>query len=97
MRTRSSSVDDNESGKREVSCWIIISWSLSDECLQIESLSVTFHGHELVADSTLELNYGRYAISCFFPSLVTEVLNSRCCERQCLDEYVMSSLNNHQF
>ena len=30
--------------------------------MQIESLSVTFHGHELVADSTLELNYGRYAI-----------------------------------
>lgn len=28
--------------------------------MQIESLSVTFHGHELVADSTLELNYGRY-------------------------------------
>lgn len=26
---------------------------------QIESLSVTFHGHELVSDSTLELNYGR--------------------------------------
>lgn len=28
-------------------------------CVQIESLSVTFHGHELVSDSTLELNYGR--------------------------------------
>lgn len=27
--------------------------------IHIESLSVTFHGHELVADSTLELNYGR--------------------------------------
>lgn len=32
-------------------------------CMQIESLSVTFHGHELVADSTLELNYGRYDFS----------------------------------
>lgn len=32
--------------------------------MQIESLSVTFHGHELVADSTLELNYGRYAMLC---------------------------------
>lgn len=27
--------------------------------IHIESLSVTFHGHELVTDSTLELNYGR--------------------------------------
>ncbi|EFJ17947.1 ATP-binding cassette transporter, subfamily F, member 4, SmABCF4 [Selaginella moellendorffii] len=27
--------------------------------IHIESLSVTFHGHELVSDSTLELNYGR--------------------------------------
>jgi len=27
--------------------------------IHIESLSVTFHGHELVVDSTLELNYGR--------------------------------------
>ncbi|KAJ7545087.1 hypothetical protein O6H91_09G107000 [Diphasiastrum complanatum] len=27
--------------------------------IHIESLSVTFHGHELIADSTLELNYGR--------------------------------------
>ncbi len=31
--------------------------------LQIESLSVTFHGHELVVDSTLELNYGRYILA----------------------------------
>ncbi|KAB5561733.1 hypothetical protein DKX38_006690 [Salix brachista] len=27
--------------------------------LQIESLSVTFHGHDLIVDSDLELNYGR--------------------------------------
>jgi ATP-binding cassette subfamily F protein 2 len=27
--------------------------------IHIESLSVTFHGHDLVVDSTLELNYGR--------------------------------------
>ncbi|CAK9192609.1 hypothetical protein BDL97_01G128400 [Sphagnum fallax] len=27
--------------------------------IHIESLSLTFHGHELVVDSTLELNYGR--------------------------------------
>jgi hypothetical protein len=26
--------------------------------LQIESLSVTFHGHDLIVDSELELNYG---------------------------------------
>ena len=26
---------------------------------QIESLSVTFHGHDLIVDSELELNYGR--------------------------------------
>lgn len=29
--------------------------------LQIESLSVTFHGHDLIVDSELELNYGRLA------------------------------------
>ena len=28
--------------------------------LQIESLTLTFHGHELIVDSSLELNYGRY-------------------------------------
>jgi hypothetical protein len=28
--------------------------------LQIESLSLTFHGHDLIVDSELELNYGRY-------------------------------------
>lgn len=28
--------------------------------LQIESLSVTFHGHDLIVDSELELNYGRF-------------------------------------
>lgn len=28
--------------------------------LQIESLSVTFHGHDLIVDSLLELNYGRF-------------------------------------
>lgn len=27
--------------------------------IQIESLSVTFHGHDLIVDSELELNYGR--------------------------------------
>lgn len=27
--------------------------------LQIESLSVTFHGHDLIVDTELELNYGR--------------------------------------
>jgi hypothetical protein len=27
--------------------------------LQIESLSLTFHGHDLIVDSELELNYGR--------------------------------------
>ncbi|XVF46267.1 hypothetical protein PTKIN_Ptkin03bG0014100 [Pterospermum kingtungense] len=27
--------------------------------IRIESLSVTFHGHDLIVDSTLELNYGR--------------------------------------
>lgn len=30
--------------------------------LQIESLSVTFHGHDLIVDSELELNYGRFVI-----------------------------------
>lgn len=29
---------------------------------QIESFSLNFHGHELVSDTTLELNYGRYAL-----------------------------------
>lgn len=29
---------------------------------QIESLSLTFHGHDLIVDSELELNYGRYAV-----------------------------------
>lgn len=28
--------------------------------IHIESLSVTFHGHELIVDSELELNYGRH-------------------------------------
>ena len=28
--------------------------------LQIESLSLTFHGHDLIVDSELELNYGRF-------------------------------------
>lgn len=27
--------------------------------MQIESLSVTFHGYDLIVDSMLELNYGR--------------------------------------
>ena len=27
--------------------------------IRIESLSVTFHGHDLIVDSELELNYGR--------------------------------------
>ena len=27
---------------------------------QIESLTLTFHGHDLIVDSSLELNYGRY-------------------------------------
>lgn len=27
--------------------------------MQIESLSLTFHGHDLIVDSELELNYGR--------------------------------------
>lgn len=27
--------------------------------LQMESLSLTFHGHDLIVDSELELNYGR--------------------------------------
>ncbi|KAF9589328.1 hypothetical protein IFM89_022655 [Coptis chinensis] len=27
--------------------------------IHIESLSVTFHGHDLIVDSELELNYGR--------------------------------------
>lgn len=30
--------------------------------MQIESLSLTFHGHDLIVDSELELNYGRYAV-----------------------------------
>ncbi|RWV83537.1 hypothetical protein BHE74_00039057 [Ensete ventricosum] len=30
---------------------------------QIESLSLTFHGHDLIVDSELELNYGRYYMS----------------------------------
>lgn len=30
--------------------------------LQIESLSVTFHGHDLIVDSELELNYGRFVL-----------------------------------
>ncbi|RZS18308.1 hypothetical protein BHM03_00050573 [Ensete ventricosum] len=29
----------------------------------IESLSLTFHGHDLIVDSELELNYGRYYMS----------------------------------
>lgn len=29
---------------------------------QIESLSLTFHGHDLIVDSELELNYGRFVI-----------------------------------
>jgi ATP-binding cassette subfamily F protein 2 len=28
--------------------------------LQIESLTLTFHGHDLLVDTKLELNYGRY-------------------------------------
>lgn len=34
--------------------------------LQIESLSVTFHGHDLIVDSELELNYGRFVINIYF-------------------------------
>lgn len=33
--------------------------------MQIESLSLTFHGHDLIVDSELELNYGRYFIVMF--------------------------------
>lgn len=33
--------------------------------LQIESLSLTFHGHDLIVDSELELNYGRFVIFFF--------------------------------
>ena len=34
--------------------------------LQIESLTVTFHGHDLIVDSELELNYGRFAFNYFW-------------------------------
>jgi ATP-binding cassette subfamily F protein 2 len=30
--------------------------------IRIESLSVTFHGHDLIVDSELELNYGRFVV-----------------------------------
>lgn len=32
---------------------------ISQWLLQIESLSLTFHGHDPIVDSELELNYGR--------------------------------------
>jgi len=37
---------------------VLTSHALSRD-IHIESLSVTFHGHELIVDSELELNYGR--------------------------------------
>jgi ATP-binding cassette, subfamily F, member 2 len=37
--------------------------------LQIESLSLTFHGHDLIVDSELELNYGRYTHIATFISI----------------------------
>jgi len=37
--------------------------------LQIESLSLTFHGHDLIVDSELELNYGRYTHIASFISI----------------------------
>jgi ATP-binding cassette subfamily F protein 2 len=40
-------------------CTGILASHAQSRDIHIESLSVTFHGHELVADSTLELNYGR--------------------------------------
>lgn len=35
--------------------------------LQIESLSLTFHGHDLIVDSELELNYGRFVLGLIMP------------------------------
>ncbi|XP_024984209.1 ABC transporter F family member 1-like [Cynara cardunculus var. scolymus] len=32
--------------------------------IRIESLSLTFHGHDLIVDSELELNYGRFGSMC---------------------------------
>jgi hypothetical protein len=40
--------------------------------LQIESLTLTFHGHDLLVDTELELNYGRYynnPIIVLFPTI----------------------------
>lgn len=34
--------------------------------MQIESLTVTFHGHDLIVDSELELNYGRFVVDASF-------------------------------
>ena len=42
---------------------VLITWMnilTSSLWLQIESLSLTFHGHDLIVDSELELNYGRF-------------------------------------
>lgn len=39
--------------------WAKMKFPLS---LQIESLSLTFHGHDLIVDSELELNYGRSVV-----------------------------------
>jgi hypothetical protein len=41
--------------------------------LQIESLSVTFHGHDLIVDSELELNYGRFGYSYLIGACVIEL------------------------
>lgn len=38
--------------------------------LQIESLSVTFHGHDLIVDSELELNYGRFAYDYYWHKII---------------------------
>ncbi|KAK1283989.1 ABC transporter F family member 1 [Acorus calamus] len=36
--------------------------------IHIESLSLTFHGHDLIVDSKLELNYGRYVELALWPT-----------------------------
>ncbi|XP_061359428.1 ABC transporter F family member 1 isoform X2 [Gastrolobium bilobum] len=41
------------------SCVNVTKYSSITDSLEIESLSVTFHGHDLIVDSELELNYGR--------------------------------------
>lgn len=53
---------ENEMGLMQITdrtCTGVLASHLQSRDIHIESLSVTFHGHDLIVDSSLELNYGR--------------------------------------